>query len=96
MSVAPVYAPPVFRVSVPLPVLVMPPVPVSREAKVTSLPLVSNVPPLPPIAASWPEISVVLPGAHCSPPPFSVMVPLPKLLAALKSISSPEIVVPPV
>ncbi len=83
------------RVSVPVPLLVRPPslaTPVSAVLKVTLLPLVSNVAPPVPIAASWPEISVVLPVAHCRPPPFSVIWPVPKLLAAEKLIRPPVIV----
>jgi hypothetical protein len=57
--------------------------------------LVSNVPPPAPRAASREEMSVVLPVAHCRPPPFSVIVPVPKLLAAAKLTRPPVTVVPP-
>src|SRR4051812_4568315 len=78
-----------------MPVLVMPPSlapPVSAVARVTLLPLVSNVPPPVPIAASWPEMSVLVPAAHCRPPPLSAIVPVPKLLAEEKLIAPPLIV----
>ena len=79
----------------PVPVLVRPPVPDRAEANVTLLPLVSNVaPPLP--KASLEEMSVVVPDAHCRPPPSSVIRPEPKLLAALKLIRPPVMIVPPV
>ena len=39
---------------------------------------------------------MVVPAAHCRPPPFSVTVPVPKLLSAAKLIWPPLIVVPPV
>ena len=82
-------------VSVPAPVLVSPPTPPMDEPRMTLLPLVSRVPPPTPIAASWPEMSVVVPLAHCSPPPSSVIVPLPKLPAVAKLIRPPVTVVPP-
>jgi hypothetical protein len=41
-------------------------------------------------------MSVVLPVAHCRPPPFSVMPPVPRLSAVAKLIRPPVIVVPPV
>ena len=69
--------------------------PVIAEARVTVLPLVSNVPPLAPSGASCEEMSAVLPAAHCSPPPFRVIAPAPKLPAAEKLIRPPLIVVPP-
>ncbi len=47
----------------------------------TLLPLVSKVPPPAPSGASLEEMSVVLPAAHCRPPPLSVIMPEPKLLA---------------
>lgn len=37
-----------------------------------------------------------MPAAHCRPPPLSVIVPEPKLFAALKLIRPPVTVVPPV
>ena len=83
------------RVRVPRPALVSPPVPVIAVPSVTLLPLVSNVPPLAPSGASRAETSVVTPVAHCTPPPFSVIVPVPKLLSATKLIRPPLIVVPP-
>jgi hypothetical protein len=79
----------------PAPALVNPPVPLTAEAKVTLLPLVSNVPPPDPSAASHVEMSAVLPVAHCRPPPFNVIWPLPKLLAAVKLTKPPVTVVPP-
>ena len=79
----------------PLPCLVRPPLPLSADAKVTVLPLVSKVPPLAPRGASLAEMSVVLPAAHCRPPPFKVIAPLPKLLAVEKLIKPPDTVVPP-
>jgi hypothetical protein len=82
-------------VSVPLPTLVSPPVPERTEASVTLLPLVSKFAPLLPKAASFEEMSVAVPEAHCRPPPLSVIVPEPKLLAALKLIRPPVTVVPP-
>jgi hypothetical protein len=76
-------------VSVPAPVLVTPPVPPMAEPRVTLLPLVSTVPPAAPIAASREEMSVVLPVAHCRPPPLSVIVPVPRLLEAAKLTRPP-------
>ncbi len=70
--------------------------PESAEASVTSLPLVSKVAPLLPKAASLDEMSVVVPEAHCRPPPLRVIVPEPKLFDALKLIRPPVTVVPPV
>ena len=61
----------------PLPALVRPPLPVSAVAKLTLLPLVSKVAPPEPMAASCAEISLVFPAAHCRPPPFTVIVPVP-------------------
>lgn len=69
--------------------------PLSALAKVTVLPLVSNVAPPEPIAANRAEMSVVLPAAHCSPPPFRLMVPLPRL-PATKLTRPPVTVVAPV
>jgi hypothetical protein len=83
-------------VSVPVPALVRPPLPEREEARATLLPLVSNVPPAAPSGARREEMSVVVPVAHCSPPPFSVMLPLPKLAVLLKLISPPVTVVAPV
>ena len=83
------------RVSVPLPALVSPPLPEIAVASTTSLPLVSNVPPLPPIAASRGERSAVLPAAHCTPPPSRVILPVPKLPSVVKLIRPSVIVVPP-
>jgi hypothetical protein len=83
-------------VSVPVPALVRPPLPEREEARATLLPLVSKVPPPAPSAASLEEMSVVVPVAHCRPPPFSVMLPLPKLVALLKLIRPPVTVVAPV
>ena len=83
-------------VSVPRPCLAMPPAPVRPVAKVMLLPLVSKVPPAAPSASREDEeISIVLPAAHCRPPPFKVTMLLPKLLAALKLIRPPVTVVPP-
>jgi len=62
---------------------------------VTLLPLVSNVAPPAPKAASRVEMSVVVPDAHCSPPPLSVIKPEPKLFAELKLIRPPVTLVPP-
>ena len=69
--------------------------PPSAVANVTLLPLVSKVAPPEPIESSCAETSAVLPVAHCRPPPFSVIWPLPKLLAAAKLIRPPVTVVPP-
>ena len=81
----------------PLPCLVMPPAPVRPVAKVTLLPPVSKVPPAAPSTSrADEEMSIVLPAAHCSPPPFRVIVPVPKLLSAAKFIRPALIVVPPV
>jgi hypothetical protein len=80
----------------PVPVLVRPPLPESEEPSATLLPLVSNVAPPAPKAASFDEMSVVVPVAHCSPPPFRVIWPEPKLLAALKLIRPPVTEVLPV
>ena len=41
-------------------------------------------------------MSIVLPLAHCKPPPFNVTVPVPKLFSASKFIRPPLTVVPPV
>jgi hypothetical protein len=81
---------------VPVPFFVRPPGPERADASVTLLPLVSKVAPPAPKAASFEEMSVVVPAAHCRPPPSSVMVPEPKLAAELKLISPPVTVVPPV
>src|SRR6476661_962271 len=81
------------RVIVPAPVLVRPPVPERDEASVTLLPLVSNVAPPAPQAASCDEMSALLPVAHCSPPPSIVMGPVPKLFAELKLMKPPVMVV---
>jgi hypothetical protein len=75
--------------SVPAPILVRPPLPESGEAIATLLPLVSKVAPPLPNAASFEEMSVEVPDAHCRPPPSSVIVPVPKLLAELKLIMPP-------
>ena len=69
--------------------------PVRPVAKVTVLPLVSKVPPPAPSGASFEEMSAVLPAAHCRPPPFSRMLPAPKLLAEVKFTRPPVTVVPP-
>ena len=77
--------------------MVRPPVPARAVASVTLLPLVSKVPPPAPSGARRDEMSVVVPVAHCRPPPFSVTVPDGlKLLAAAKLIRPPVTVVPPV
>src|SRR3954470_10860337 len=72
-----------------MPVLASAPAPDSAEAKLRLLPLVSNVPPPAPSAASREEMSAELPVAHCSAPPFNAIWPVPKLLAALKLIAPP-------
>jgi hypothetical protein len=82
-------------VSVAAPTLVSPPVPPIAPDRVTAWPLVSKVAPLLPIAASREEMSVVLPVAHCRPPPFRVIGPVPRLLPAAKLINPPVTVVPP-
>ena len=82
-------------VSVPVPALVSPPVPPIAEASVTLLPLVSRVPPLLPSAASCPEMSVVVPVAHCRPPPFSVIWPRAEVAGRVKLIRPPLIVQAP-
>ena len=69
--------------------------PESVDASVTLLPLVSKVAPPLPKAASFEEMSVVVPDAHCRPPPSRVIVPEPKLLAELKLISPPVTLVSP-
>jgi hypothetical protein len=84
------------KVRTPLPALVSAPVPVTGVAKLTLLQLVSKVPPPAPSGASREEMSSVLPVAHCRPPPFKVIAPVPKLLAAMKFIRPPDTVVPPV
>jgi hypothetical protein len=56
--------------------------------------LVSKVAPPAP-STSREETSSVLPAAHCRPPPFKVIGPVPKLFSAEKLIRPPEIVVPP-
>jgi hypothetical protein len=84
-----------LSVSVPLPCLVRPPLPDTAVAKVTVLALVSKTPPPAPSGASRAEMSEVLPVAHCRPPPFTVIEPVPKLLAAAKFIKPPDTVVPP-
>jgi hypothetical protein len=56
----------------------------------------SKVPPPAPSAANREEMSVAVPVAHCTPPPFSVTMPVPKLFAAAKLIRPALIVVPPV
>ena len=61
----------------------------------TLLPLVSKVAPAAPSGASFEEMSAVLPAAHCRPPPFKVIAPVPKLPAELKLIRPPLTVVPP-
>ena len=71
-----------LRISVPPPCLTSPPVPLMVEAKVTMLSLVSKVAPAAPSGASFEEMSAVLPAAHCRPPPFKVIAPVPKLSAA--------------
>jgi hypothetical protein len=58
--------------------------------------LVSNVAPPAPSGASREEMSVAVPAAHCTPPPFSVTMPVPKLPSAEKLIRPPLTVVPPV
>ena len=84
-------------VSVPRPCLAMPPAPVRPVAKVMLLPLVSKMPPaVPSTSRGDEEMSIVLPAAHCRPPPFRVIVPVPKLLNAEKLIRPALIVVPPV
>jgi hypothetical protein len=75
--------------------LARPPLPVIAEARVTVLPLVSKMPPPAPSGASFEEMSAVLPVAHCRPPPFRVISPLPKLAAEVKLIRPPLTVVPP-
>jgi hypothetical protein len=75
--------------------LVSPPTPERGEASVTLLPLVSKVAPAAPKAARRGEMSVEVPAAHCSPPPLSRIAPVPKLLAALKLIKPPAIIVGP-
>ncbi len=82
-------------VSVPAPILLSPPTPESTDASVTLLPLVSNVAPPAPKAASCDEMSALLPVAHCRPPPSIVTGPVPKLLAELKLMNPPVRVVPP-
>jgi hypothetical protein len=67
---------------------------VSVVAKLTLLPLVSKVAPPDPMAASWVEMSDVLPAAHCRPAPFTVIVPVPRP-PAMKLIRPPVTVVPP-
>jgi hypothetical protein len=62
---------------------------------VTLLPLVSKAAPPAPKAASCDEMSALLPVAHCKPPPSIVMRPVPKLLAKLKLMKPPVMVVPP-
>jgi hypothetical protein len=79
----------------PLPALVIPPLPDSGEAKVTLLLLVSKMAPAAP-STRREEMSVVVPAAHCRPPPFSVIIPVPKLASAEKLIKPALIVVPPV
>src|SRR5262249_62419521 len=81
--------------SAPAPVLVTPPIPERVEASVTVLPLVSKVAPNAPKAARREEMSVEVPAAHCRPPPLSRIGPVPELLAALKLIKPPAIVLPP-
>jgi hypothetical protein len=93
--VAPEYVSVPDSVRVPVPALVTPPVPESVNASVTVLPLVSKVAPLLPKAASLDEMSVVVPVAHCRPPPLTVINPEPKLLAELKLIRPALTVVPP-
>src|SRR6266436_2855357 len=83
-------------VTVPVPALVRPPLPEREEARATLLPLVSNVPPAAPSGARREEMSVLVLLAHCRPPPFRVICPEPKLLAALKLIRPPVTVVAPV
>ena len=41
-------------------------------------------------------MSVVVPLAHCRPPPFSVIDPVPKLAADVKLTRPPVTAVPPV
>ena len=73
----------------------MPPMPPSAEAKVTLLPPVSKVALVPP-STRREEMSVVVPAAHCRPPPFKVTRPVPKLFSAEKFMRPPLTVVPPV
>ena len=84
-----------LKVSVPAPVLVTPPVPLSTLARVTSLLFVSNVASSAPKASRLADISRVVAFAHCKPPPLRVIFPLPKFSAAAKFISPPVMVVPP-
>ena len=79
----------------PGPALVSAPVPVIAEASVTLLPLVSKVPPPAPSAVRRGEMSVLVPAAHCRPPPLSVIAPEPKLPADAKLTRPPVMVVPP-
>jgi hypothetical protein len=81
--------------SAPAPILVTPPIPERAEASVTVLPLVSKVAPNAPKAARREEMSVEVPAAHCSPPPLSKIGPVPKLLAELKLMRPPAIMVGP-
>ena len=74
---------------------VRPPLPLSAVPKNSLLPLVSKTPPLLPKGASRAEMSVKLPLVQSSPPPSSVICPVPKLLAAEKPMRPPVIVVPP-
>jgi hypothetical protein len=71
------------------------PAPLIAWASVTVLPFVSSVPPPGPNPVMREEMSAVLPVAHCRPPPFKMMPPVPKLPAEVKLIRPPEIVVPP-
>jgi len=80
----------------PAPVFVRPPVPVSADASVTLLPFVSSVPPPAPRALRREETSVVVPPAHCRPPPLSVALPAPRLARLLKLMNPALTVVPPV
>ena len=90
LIVAPTNCVTAFSVSVPLPVLTMPPVePPKEEDSVTLLPLVSKVPPAAPTAPRRAEMSVEVPVAHCRPPPFSVIVPVPRLFDAAKLTRPP-------
>ena len=84
------------RVSVPVPILVTErSAPDSALAKVTSLLLVSKMAPLASNALRREETSMVVPLAQRRPPPFRVMLALPKLARESNSISPPVTEVPP-
>ncbi len=72
----------------------MPPAPDRAPEKVTLLPPVSKVAPSAPMAI-WADMSAMLPLAHCRPPPFNVIRPVPRLAAVEKLIRPPITVVPP-